>query len=123
MTDTDATTQFLLEAVRDAIEHCVMRSHGDPKSYDYQRDPDGYVAFFISALHRWSNIHGLKWEAELHEAEDIFEEHMWQTGGKSMLPLRRPFDELTFVLGGHAKDVRNNKTNFSHIPSIRISPL
>lgn len=84
--DTDTTTQFLLVAVRDAIEHCVTRSHGDPKTYDYESDPKGYVASFISALRQWCDIHELQWEAELHEAEDLFEEHMWQTDGKSVPP-------------------------------------
>jgi hypothetical protein len=86
--DTETSTQFLLEAVRDAIELCVGKGHGDPETYDYQCDPKGYVASFISALHHWCSIHNLQWVAQLHEAEDHFEEVMWQSERKSTPPAK-----------------------------------
>ena len=93
MKDSESITQFLLGVTRDAIELGIVKEDGDPAGYDYEVDPKGYVACFISALHHWCHIHGLEWERELSWAEEFFKEDLWQTGGSSMLPARTQIED------------------------------
>lgn len=100
MEEDEPTTQFLLGIARDAIEICIVNEGGDPAVYDYELDPKGYAACFISAIHHWCHIHGLEWATEISWAEEFFKDDMWHTGGKSMLPPRSPLENGNCVLCG-----------------------
>lgn len=100
MIDSESITQFLLGVARDAIEHGVVKEDGNPADYDYEVDPKGYVACFLSALHHWCHIHGLEWERELSWAEEFFKDDLWQTGGKSTLPARPPIEDRNCAFCG-----------------------
>jgi hypothetical protein len=88
MDDNVSITPFLMGVARDAIEHCVAKEGGNPAIYDYETDPKGYVASFVSALRHWCLFHGLDWEMEIAWAEEFFREDLCQTGGKSLLSVR-----------------------------------
>jgi hypothetical protein len=100
MKDSESTTQFLLGITRDAIERSVVKEDGDPADYDYEVDPKGYVACFISALQHWCHIHGLEWERELSWAEEFFKDDLWQSGGKSTLPARPAIEDRNCAFCG-----------------------
>ena len=67
---------LMLAIAHNAIDSRAELDEYPTGEYDAAHDPEGYITSLLNALHQWSYVHGINWEAELVRAQGFFEQDM-----------------------------------------------
>jgi hypothetical protein len=68
----NTTTALLLDVAREAILLRARRDNQNAKTYDTERDPEGYITSILCAFRHWCHRNHIPWTSELKKANDFF---------------------------------------------------
>ncbi|MCC6694884.1 MAG: hypothetical protein IT365_04545 [Candidatus Hydrogenedentes bacterium] len=81
-----STRDTMLGLAREAILHRAKADGYQPKEYDPDSDPEGYVTSLLTALCHWCEACGHDWNAELRRAQELFEDDLAELRPSEVAP-------------------------------------